>query len=97
MWDFVNTYLTLYKISTFLATQCQGNNCATAFVLIDYIHLPHEEISAAILTSKKLDEIPFLNLPPERKTRSRAEKLREARLFAGMEMTVETLISLDGI
>lgn len=69
-------------------TQCQSNNCATISVLIDYIHSPHEEISAVILTSKKFDEIPFLSSPPGEK-HDRAEKLREARLFAGMEMTVD--------
>lgn len=59
-------------------------------VLIDYIHLPHEEISVAILTSKKFSEIPFLSSPPGEK-HDRAEKLREERggLFAGMEMTVD--------
>lgn len=59
-----------------------------ASALIDYIHSPHEEISAVISTLKKLDEIPFPSSPPGEK-HDRAEKLREARLFAGMEMTVD--------
>lgn len=41
-----------------------------------------------ISTSKKFDEIPFLSSPPGEK-HDRAGKLREAKLFAGMEMTVD--------
>lgn len=59
-----------------------------ASVLIDYIHSPHEEISTVISTLKKLDEIPFPSSPPGEK-HDRVEELREARLFAGMEMTVD--------
>lgn len=74
--------------NTFLPRKVKETIAIIASVLIDYIHSPHEEISAVISTLKKLDEIPFPSSPPGEK-HDRAEKLWEARLFAGMEMTVD--------
>lgn len=43
---------------------CGRNNCATTSILIDYIHPLHEEISAAISSSKKFGDTLSESSPP---------------------------------
>lgn len=74
------------QISRFFLEYDERNNCATTFVLIDYIRC----MRRFSLRSRRRKSSATRSLGVyHQKKNDRIEKLREAELFAGMEMAVD--------